>query len=75
MKENKRKNYNWDKFSYDKDWRGNQLSGIIMFIVYLLVGGLIIKVGVDNSKGTQYSKEILKELREIKELMMKDKNE
>ncbi|GIP45177.1 hypothetical protein J45TS6_36360 [Paenibacillus sp. J45TS6] len=51
------------------------MSGIIMFIVYLLVGGLIIKVGVDNSKGTQYSKEILKELREIKELMMKDKNE
>jgi hypothetical protein len=30
---------------------------------------------IDNSKNTQYSKEILKELRDIKELMIKSKHE
>ncbi|MBP1992999.1 hypothetical protein [Paenibacillus eucommiae] len=49
--------------------------GIIMFIIYALVGALIIKAGVDNSRSTQYSKEILNELREIKELMKSNKNE
>ncbi|WP_193571509.1 hypothetical protein [Paenibacillus psychroresistens] len=48
---------------------------IIMFIVYLVVGALIIKVGIDNSKSTQYSKEILQELRDIKELMIRNKHE
>ncbi|OAB25549.1 hypothetical protein PMSD_27745 [Paenibacillus macquariensis subsp. defensor] len=53
----------------------NKLGVVIMFMTYLIVGGLIIKVGVDQSKGTKYSKEILNELREIKELMKKDKYE
>lgn len=46
-----------------------------MLIIYLVVGALIIKIGIDNSKSTQYSKEILNELREIKEIMISNKHE
>lgn len=46
-----------------------------MLIIYLLLGVFVIKVAIDNSRSTQISKEILNELREIKELMIRNKYE
>lgn len=46
-----------------------------MLIIYLLLGIFVIKVGIDNSRSTQLSKEILNELKEIKELMIRNKYE
>lgn len=48
---------------------------IVMFLFAMLLGAIVIKVGMDNSKSTQYSKEILDELKEIKELMKKNGRE
>lgn len=48
---------------------------IVMLIIYLLLGIFVIKVGIDNSRSTQLSKEILNELKEIKKLMIRNKYE
>lgn len=45
------------------------LGIIIMLAVYLLLGAFIVKLGIDNSKSNKYTKEILQELREIKEIL------
>ncbi|WP_339256861.1 hypothetical protein MKZ12_22585 [Paenibacillus sp. FSL R5-0713] len=42
---------------------------IIMLVVYLFLGIYVLKVGMDNSKNSQHTKEILSELREIKDLL------
>jgi hypothetical protein len=63
------------KESNDKEGSGEKLSIIVMLIIYFLLGVLVIKLGIDNSRSTQISKEILNELREIKELMIRNKYE
>lgn len=40
-----------------------------MSVVSLLLGAFIVKIGIDNSKSNQYTKEILQELKEIKEFL------
>ncbi|MEK4367028.1 hypothetical protein [Paenibacillus sp. FSL R5-0473] len=51
-------------------WKGEMYLGmIIMLVVYLFLGIYVVKVGIDNSKNSQHTKEILSELREIKELL------
>lgn len=42
---------------------------IIMLVVYLFLGIYVVKIGIDNSKNSQHTKEILSELREIKDLL------
>ncbi|WFR64977.1 hypothetical protein P9222_13710 [Paenibacillus amylolyticus] len=42
---------------------------IIMLVFYLFLGIVVVKVGIDNSKNSQHIKEILSELREIKDLL------
>ncbi|WP_017686914.1 hypothetical protein [Paenibacillus sp. PAMC 26794] len=42
---------------------------IIMLVVYLFLGIYVVKVGIDNSKNSQHTKEILSELMEIKDLL------
>lgn len=51
------------------------MSIIVMLVIYFLLGVTVIKLGIDNSRSTQISKEILNELREIKELMIRNKYE
>lgn len=50
------------------------MSEIIMIIIGFFVGALMIKMGIDNSNSTKLSKEILAELREIKEILHEGKN-
>lgn len=40
-----------------------------MLVVSLFLGIFIVKIGVDNSKTNQYTREVLQELREIKEIL------
>ncbi|MFD0959037.1 hypothetical protein [Paenibacillus chungangensis] len=42
---------------------------ILMIIIYFLLGALIVKLGIDNSKATKQTQEIVEELREIKEIL------
>lgn len=42
---------------------------LITIAAIFFFGCLVIRFGVDYSKNTQYSKEILNELREIKEIL------
>lgn len=51
------------------------MNEIIMFIISFLLGIFVIKVGIDNSNSARYSKEILEELIEIKELIKSKKKE
>lgn len=60
---------------YTKKRSERKLGIIVMLIIYLLLGIFVIKVGIDNSRSTQLSKEILNELKEIKELMIRNKYE
>lgn len=39
---------------------------IIMLVVYLFLGIYVVKVGIDNSKNSQHTKEILSELRKLR---------
>ncbi|WHY17614.1 hypothetical protein QNH28_19170 [Paenibacillus sp. G2S3] len=59
----------------DKKGSGDELSIIVMLVIYFLLGVFVIKLGIDNSRSTQISKEILNELREIKEQMSRNKYE
>lgn len=59
----------------DKKGSGVKLSIIVMLVIYFLLGVFVIKLGIDNSRSTQISKEILNELREIKEQMSRNKYE
>lgn len=45
------------------------MNTIIMFVVSFLLGVFIVKIGIDNSRGNQHTKEIIQELREIKEIL------
>lgn len=40
-----------------------------MLVVSLFLGIFVVKIGMDNSKSNQYTKEKLQELREIKEIL------
>lgn len=59
----------------DKKGSEDELSIIVMLVIYFLLGVFVIKLGIDNSRSTQISKEILNELREIKEQMSRNKYE
>lgn len=50
------------------------ISGtILMLVVSLFFGIFVVKIGMDNSKSNQYTKEILQELREIKEILREER--
>ncbi|MFF2483281.1 hypothetical protein [Paenibacillus sp. NPDC058071] len=48
------------------------MAFILSLIVYFLLGALVVKLGIDNSKMNKHTQEILEELREIKSIL-KDK--
>lgn len=45
------------------------METILIFVVFFMLGIFTVKIGVDNSKNNQYTKEILQELKEIKEIL------
>ncbi|WP_202903204.1 hypothetical protein [Paenibacillus gorillae] len=45
---------------------------IFFAVVAFFIIALGVRVGIDSSKNTQYTKQLLKEIREIKELLQKD---
>ncbi|GAK42948.1 hypothetical protein TCA2_5442 [Paenibacillus sp. TCA20] len=45
------------------------METILIFVVFFMLGIFTVKFGVDNSKNNQYTKEILQELKEIKEIL------
>ncbi|MED5017368.1 hypothetical protein P9847_08605 [Paenibacillus chibensis] len=45
------------------------LGIIIMLVVYLLLGVIVIKLGIENSKSHKVIEEILEEIREMKEII------
>ncbi|EFU41027.1 hypothetical protein PVOR_15379 [Paenibacillus vortex V453] len=46
---------------------------IIMLAVNLVIGIFSVKIGMDNSRNNQQMKEMIEELREIKEIL-RDRN-
>ncbi|MFF2091366.1 hypothetical protein [Paenibacillus sp. NPDC058174] len=44
---------------------------VFLVVVAFFIVALGVRVGLDYSKNTQYTKQVLKELREIKELLQK----
>ncbi|GIO31742.1 hypothetical protein J2TS6_28830 [Paenibacillus albilobatus] len=42
---------------------------ILMFVLFLFFGIFVVKLGIDNSQTNKLTKDILQELREIKELL------
>ncbi|MBB3109987.1 putative membrane protein [Paenibacillus phyllosphaerae] len=42
---------------------------LAMIIIYFILGALVVKVGIDNSKNTHYVRELLEEVRELKEII------
>ncbi|GGG61037.1 hypothetical protein [Paenibacillus radicis (ex Gao et al. 2016)] len=44
---------------------------LFIAVVVFFIIALGVRVGVDSSKNAQYTKELLKELREMKELLQK----
>jgi len=49
------------------------IGTILMLVVSLFFGIFVVKIGMDNSKSNQYTKEILQELREIKEILREER--
>lgn len=49
------------------------IGTILMLVVSLILGIFVVKIGMDNSKSNQYTKEILQELREIKEILREER--
>jgi preprotein translocase subunit YajC len=45
------------------------LQTILILVLSLFFGVFVVKIGMDNSKSNQYTKEMLEELREIKEIL------
>lgn len=45
------------------------ITFILPLVLGLFFGIFVVKLGIDNSQSTKYTKEILEELREIKELL------
>lgn len=46
-----------------------RLEIVIMLVVYLLLGVIVIKLGIENSKSHKVIEEILEEIREMKEII------
>jgi hypothetical protein len=49
------------------------IGTILMLVVSLFLGIFVVKIGMDNSKSNQYTKEILQELREIKGILREER--